>query len=105
MRGETTVRDVFGAEWRQFTNEAVRWWGGHPGDGVVAQDGTWFIFDITGNAFLRGMVRRLVSAMLRVGTGTWSVDQMAVVLASRNLALAAPPAPACGLCLMEVEYA
>ncbi len=61
-------------------------------------------FDIVGNAFLRGMVRSLVGALLQVGTGAWPVEQVAAVLAGRDRALAAPPAPACGLCLMQVDY-
>jgi tRNA pseudouridine38-40 synthase len=83
-QGEGTVREVFDASWRQ--------------------DGPWFTFDVVGNAFLRGMVRSLVGALLQVGTGAWPVERVAMVLQSRNRALAAPPAPACGLCLMRVEY-
>jgi len=83
-RGESTVRELFDARWRQ--------------------DGPWFTFDVVGNAFLRGMVRRLVGALLQVGAGFWPVERVAEVLESRTRALAAPPAPACGLCLMRVEY-
>lgn len=105
MRGETTVREVFSAGWQQLPGEAVGWWG-DLGDGVAGARGrSWFIFEITGNAFLRGMVRRLVAAMLRVGTGFWSTEDLAALLAGRDLSLAPPPAPACGLCLMQVEYA
>jgi tRNA pseudouridine38-40 synthase len=83
-QGESTVREVFDALWRQ--------------------DGQWYTFDVVGNAFLRGMVRCLVGALLQVGGGFWPVERVAEVLESRNRALAAPPAPACGLCLMRVEY-
>lgn len=83
-QGESTQREVFEARWRR--------------------EGPWFTFDVVGNAFLRGMVRSLVGLLLRVGTGTWPVERVTEVLASRNRALAAPPAPACGLCLMRVEY-
>lgn len=82
--GETTVRCIYSATWRQ--------------------EGEWYVLDVTGNAFLRGMVRSLVGAMLQVGSGAWPVAQMAEVLAARDRALAAPPAPACGLCLMQVDY-
>ena len=83
-RGPGTVREVFEAGWQQ--------------------DGPWFAFDVVGNAFLRGMVRRLVGTLLQVGAGFWPVERVAEVLESHNRALAAPPAPACGLCLMRVEY-
>jgi tRNA pseudouridine38-40 synthase len=82
--GLGTVREVFEAVWRQ--------------------DGSWFTFDVVGNAFLRGMVRSLVGTLLQVGTGFWPVERVLQVLESRDRALAAPPAPACGLCLMRVEY-
>lgn len=84
-QGENTVRCVFSAQWRR--------------EDALLQ------FDIAGNAFLRGMVRSLVGALLQVGRGAWPVEQVATVLAGRDRALAAPPAPACGLCLMQVDYA
>jgi tRNA pseudouridine38-40 synthase len=83
-RNSETVREVFEANWRQ--------------------DGSWFVFDVVGNAFLRGMVRSLVGTLLQVGVGFWPAGRVAEVLESRDRALAAPPAPACGLCLLRVEY-
>jgi tRNA pseudouridine38-40 synthase len=83
-QGESTVREVFDAQWQQ--------------------DGPWFTFDVAGNAFLRGMVRCMVGTLLRIGGGLWPVERTAELLESRNRALVAPPAPACGLCLMRVEY-
>ncbi len=82
--GDSTVREIFSARWSQ---EGSRW-----------------TFDVCGNAFLRSMVRSLVGAMLQVGTGAWPVERLATVLAGQDRALAAPPAPACGLCLMRVAY-
>lgn len=94
--GETTVRTIFRAEWSATDR--------------------LFTFDVVGNAFLRGMVRVLVGSMLRVGRGEvvspstgrsadhWTVERFTEVLAARNRSLAAAPAPACGLCLMHVEY-
>jgi tRNA pseudouridine38-40 synthase len=83
-QGDSTVRCVYDARWQR---EKAR-----------------LFFDVVGNAFLRGMVRSLVGAMLRVGSGFWPVERMSAVLAARDRAQAAPPAPACGLCLMKVEY-
>ena len=100
--GGSTVRRVFKAEWQQ--------------------QGAWFVFDIVGNAFLRGMVRSIVGTLLQVGTerpgphgeagAGWPVEgpaysagqRVAAILEGRDRALAAPPAPACGLCLMRVFY-
>ncbi len=83
-QGDSTVRVIFSAEW----------W----------TEGAWFIFDIVGNAFLRGMVRSLTGSLLQIGTGVWPTDMMQEVLKSRDRAVAAPPAPARGLCLIAVEY-
>ncbi|MFI5273262.1 MAG: tRNA pseudouridine(38-40) synthase TruA [Ktedonobacterales bacterium] len=58
----------------------------------------------TANAYLTGMVRRLVGTLVHVGEGRLSVAGFAAVLASADLARAAPAAPACGLCLTGVAY-
>jgi tRNA pseudouridine38-40 synthase len=83
-QGASTVRVIHEAHWRR--------------------DGDWFLFDVVGNAFLRSMVRCLVGTMLQAGSGRWPVLRVGAILAGRDRALAAPPAPACGLCLMKVEY-
>jgi tRNA pseudouridine38-40 synthase len=84
---ESTTRRVISAHWRE---EA-------PGSGRL-------YFDVVGNAFLRGMVRCIVGALLQVGTGRWQAERVGLALASRDRSLAAPPAPACGLCLTYVDY-
>jgi tRNA pseudouridine38-40 synthase len=83
-QGDSTVRVVYEARWRQA--------------------GEWFTFDVVGNAFLRSMVRCLVGTMLQAGSGRWPVGRVNEILVGRDRALAAPPAPACGLCLIKVEY-
>jgi tRNA pseudouridine38-40 synthase len=88
-QGDSTVRVIYGVGWRQ--EDA---WPAH----------RLFTFDVIGNAFLRSMVRCLVGTMLQVGVGRWPVGRVNEILAGRDRALAAPPAPACGLCLMKVEY-
>jgi tRNA pseudouridine38-40 synthase len=83
-QGDCTVREVFKAEWQR---EDAR-----------------FYFDVIGSGFLRGMMRCLAGTLLQVGTGVWEIDRVAALLEARNRALAPPPAPACGLCLMRVDY-
>ena len=83
-QGDSTVRAVFSAEWQR--------------------DGSRFHFDVIGSGFLRGMVRCLTGTLLQVGAGLWESDRVAALLAAQNRALAPPPAPACGLCLMQVDY-
>jgi tRNA pseudouridine38-40 synthase len=61
-------------------------------------------FEIEANAFLKRMVRTIVGTLLETGKGQRSVDSVGEVLLAQDRALAAPPAPACGLCLVEVKY-
>ncbi len=82
--GESTVRVVHRSAWRQ--------------------EGEMLYYDVVGNAFLRGMVRSLVGSMLSVGLGQMTVAQLGETLAAKDRSLAVPPAAACGLCLMHVEY-
>jgi tRNA pseudouridine38-40 synthase len=82
--GESTVRMIYRSGWRR--------------------DGERFYYDVIGNAFLRGMVRSLVGSMLSVGLGQVTVGQLRETLAAKERSLAAPPAAACGLCLMRVKY-
>lgn len=83
--GDNTVRTVSLAEWS-------------------AGDGGWLYFDIQAEAFLFRMVRSLVGALKRVGTGEMPVAAMAEILASRDRSRCPPLAPPHGLCLVEVVY-
>lgn len=58
----------------------------------------------TANAFLTGMVRRLVGALALVGVGRLSVDDFQRILESRAKAHPGILAPAQGLCLTGVHY-
>lgn len=69
-----------------------------------AGTGYLYRFDIEANAFLRTMVRTIVAALLEVGSGRRTVEQFVTLLSAAQRRLAPPPAPACGLCLVEVMY-
>jgi tRNA pseudouridine38-40 synthase len=56
------------------------------------------------NAFLTGMVRRLVGTLVLVGAGRLSVEEFTAILAAREKAHPGAAAPARGLCLTAVEY-
>ncbi|HKS71187.1 MAG TPA: tRNA pseudouridine(38-40) synthase TruA [Ktedonobacterales bacterium] len=62
------------------------------------------VCELTANAFLTGMVRRLVSMLAQVGEGRLSVAEFAERVVAADAARTAPAAPACGLCLVRVEY-
>jgi tRNA pseudouridine38-40 synthase len=55
-------------------------------------------------SFLHHQVRNMVGTLKLVGAGRWPVERIDAVLAARDRAAAGPTAPACGLCLMQVDY-
>lgn len=89
--GRGTVRDVVEARW-----EAI--------ESGFGPNQAGLCFYVSANAFLRGMVRRLVASLLEVGRGHLSVAGFSEFLTSRDIGRAAPPAPASGLCLLRVTY-
>lgn len=84
--GESTTRVVRAAQWQ-----------------VMATPGL-LRFEIAANAFLRGMVRRIVGSLLEVGSGRLTVEAFVGLLASHDIARCGARAPACGLCLERVEF-
>jgi tRNA pseudouridine38-40 synthase len=93
--GESRVRRVLRAAW--VARPAAG------GDWCEAAERAWQ-FQIEANGFLRGMVRRAVGTLLEVGAGLRPVSSLRELLASGDIARAAPPAPACGLSLWRVTY-
>jgi tRNA pseudouridine38-40 synthase len=81
----TTVRRVLAAGWQRSA------------DGLLA-------FQITGQGFLRHMVRRIVGTLVEIGSGRRREDEIARLLEARAVQDAARTAPACGLFLVRVEY-
>lgn len=61
-------------------------------------------FEITADAFLRGMVRAIVGTLLWVGRGKIDPATFEKIVEGTDRALAGPSAPANGLCLVAVEY-
>ncbi len=61
-------------------------------------------FYLTGNGFLRYMVRTIVGTLLEVGRGKMSTAQIATLLNQGQRTQAGPTAPACGLTLVKVDY-
>lgn len=82
---KTTVRHVIASQWRR------------EGDPML-------VYRVEANAFLRHMVRTMVAAMVEAGHGRISSGAIDALIRSRDRALAPPPAPACGLYLVEVRY-
>ena len=66
--------------------------------------GALITFEISGNGFLRHMVRAIVGTLIEVGRGRRAPESMRELLASRDRAAAGQTAPAAGLFLVRVEY-
>ena len=69
---------------------------------VRGRDGSYVTIDVTADAFLRQMVRRIVAALLEVGHGKTDEEAVAAALESRRPAFNGALAPAKGLCLRRV---
>ncbi len=67
-------------------------------------EGNLVIFRITANRFLRGMVRLIVGAMLRVGRGTASLGEIQMAMDRKEPLAKSESAPGHGLHLVEVKY-
>jgi len=70
----------------------------------IEKDDKLAVFNMVANSFLPHQVRNTVGALIRVGLGKVSADQFYSIIEARKPGLAAPMAPACGLCLMQINY-
>ena len=61
-------------------------------------------FDITANRFLHNMVRRLAGALVEVGRGRLSGEDLRQTVATQDRSRGGPCLPASGLFLVEVRY-
>jgi tRNA pseudouridine38-40 synthase len=68
----------------------------------VRRDGSMVTIDVRADAFLRGMVRRIVAALLAVGRGELDASAVPGLLTGGSPALAGAAAPARGLSLRRV---
>ncbi len=80
----STIRRMFAAGWEE--------------------EGPELLFCVTGEGFLRGMVRSLVGTMIEVGRGRRTPEEFAALLDRGSRAEAGPTAPARGLVLERVDY-
>jgi tRNA pseudouridine38-40 synthase len=68
----------------------------------VRRNGSLVTIDVRADAFLRGMVRRIVAVLLEAGRGKMDETAVREALAARRPALDGATAPAKGLCLRSV---
>ena len=69
-----------------------------------ALDGPLVTYEVTGDGFLRHMVRNIVGTLVEIARGRRPPDWIAEVLRSRDRTRAGQTAPAGGLFLVGVEY-
>ncbi len=82
--GGSTIRQVHAAGWQQ--------------------DGDTFVFEVSANAFLYHMVRRMVLAQVEVGQGRETFEVFSQYLSGKLPEMIQGLAPAQGLCLVKVIY-
>ena len=70
----------------------------------MEKDGELVVFNMVANSFLPHQVRNTVGALIRVGLGKMTVDEFHRIIEAKKPGLAGPTAPACGLCLMRINY-
>ena len=68
------------------------------------KNGELVVFNMVAKSFLAHQVRNTVGALIKVGLGRMSVDEFRSIVEVKKPGLAGPTAPACGLCLMQINY-
>jgi tRNA pseudouridine38-40 synthase len=76
--------NIFKSEWKQ-------------------QDECW-VYEVSANRFLRGMVRAMVATMLQVGRGKLSIEEFESIITSRDCTRASFAVPGRGLFLSRVNF-
>lgn len=89
-QGEITIREVLRSEFAVIL-------GSQPNVQVIR-------YTIAANAFLYRMVRRIVGALCRVGSGDLTVEAFETAFRAADGTWPSPAAPAHGLCLVQVKY-
>lgn len=67
-------------------------------------DGDRWFYHVKANRFLYGMVRALVGTMVDMARGYRPESDWDAILEAKDRRKAGTAAPACGLCLMSIEY-
>ncbi|MFC1966296.1 tRNA pseudouridine(38-40) synthase TruA [Chloroflexota bacterium] len=70
----------------------------------VREESELVIFSVVANSFLPHQVRNTAGALIKVGLGKLSIEGFYNIMEAKEPGLAGPTAPACGLCLMQVNY-
>ena len=70
----------------------------------IKKSGDKIFIQFSSKSFLQNQVRSMVGCLKYLSTGKWSFDKFKQNFKSKKRAKCAPPAPACGLYLINVKY-
>ena len=71
---------------------------------TISREGEMFTIDVTGEGFLKNMVRIMAGTLVDIGRGRFEPDHIDMLLRNPERKKAGVTAPACGLCLIRVTY-
>ena len=71
----------------------------------IEKQGDYITFSYHGDGFLQNMVRIITGTLLEIGFGLRTPESIKETIASQKRKEAGFTAPACGLCLIKVDYA
>ena len=104
---ESTIRTVFSSRFDQGTGNDQRSASDRqvpPEAPEVPDTARLLVYEVTGDGFLRHMVRNIVGTLVEIGVGRRPASSIEQILSSGDRRMAGATAPACGLCLVRVEY-
>ncbi|MFC1981504.1 tRNA pseudouridine(38-40) synthase TruA [Chloroflexota bacterium] len=70
----------------------------------IDREGDMVALNMVANSFLPHQVRNTAGSLIKVGSGKMTVDEFHGIVEAKTPGRAGPTAPACGLCLMRINY-
>ena len=70
----------------------------------IKKKGDKIFIKFSSKSFLQNQVRSMVGCLKYLSTGKWNINKFKKVFRSKKRVNCAPPAPACGLYLLNVKY-
>ena len=100
----TTVRTIVRSEMSIRTGSPWVLSGSPESEQSDRDDGKWLVYEVSGNGFLRHMVRAIVGTLVDIGRHRFPPGRMTALLEDGSRSEAGATAPAQGLFLVRVDY-
>ena len=71
---------------------------------IIKKKGDKIFIRFNSRSFLQNQVRSMVGCFKYISTGKWNINEFKQVFKSKKRIKCAPPAPACGLYLLNIKY-